>query len=113
MAMVFCRACGKEIHSSASACPHCGAAQATSKVGRQGTKWMATTSFALGILAVLATMSILAEGGTAEEVLGVIMLALISVVFAVISFAQKHWGKGLSIAGIVLSAISALVLIGA
>lgn len=27
MAMVFCRGCGKEIHESASACPHCGAAQ--------------------------------------------------------------------------------------
>jgi hypothetical protein len=25
--MVFCRACGKEIHESALACPHCGATQ--------------------------------------------------------------------------------------
>ncbi|CAI1966948.1 TM2 domain-containing protein [Serratia marcescens] len=25
--MVFCRGCGKEIHSSAQACPHCGALQ--------------------------------------------------------------------------------------
>ncbi len=25
--MVFCRACGKEIHETAVACPHCGAAQ--------------------------------------------------------------------------------------
>jgi len=27
MAMVFCRGCGKEIHESATACPHCGAPQ--------------------------------------------------------------------------------------
>jgi hypothetical protein len=27
MAMVFCRACGKEMHDSAPACPHCGAPQ--------------------------------------------------------------------------------------
>lgn len=27
MAMVFCRGCGKEIHETASACPHCGAQQ--------------------------------------------------------------------------------------
>lgn len=74
---------------------------------------MAITSLVLGILAVLATMNILAEGGTAEEVLGVTIFALISLVFAVISLVQKHRGKGLSIAGIVLSAISALVLIGA
>ncbi|POP43852.1 hypothetical protein CHU32_18270 [Superficieibacter electus] len=25
--MVFCRGCGKEIHESANACPHCGASQ--------------------------------------------------------------------------------------
>lgn len=25
--MVFCRGCGKEIHSSAQTCPHCGAKQ--------------------------------------------------------------------------------------
>ncbi|MDI3383257.1 NINE protein [Xenophilus aerolatus] len=25
--MVFCRGCGKEIHESARACPHCGATQ--------------------------------------------------------------------------------------
>jgi TM2 domain-containing membrane protein YozV/type II secretory pathway pseudopilin PulG len=28
MSMVFCRGCGKEIHESAPACPHCGAPQA-------------------------------------------------------------------------------------
>lgn len=27
MALVFCRGCGKEIHESAVACPHCGATQ--------------------------------------------------------------------------------------
>ncbi|SLM63188.1 MULTISPECIES: TM2 domain-containing protein [Dickeya] len=25
--MVFCRGCGKEVHSTAKACPHCGATQ--------------------------------------------------------------------------------------
>jgi hypothetical protein len=27
MSMVFCRGCGKEIHETATACPHCGALQ--------------------------------------------------------------------------------------
>lgn len=27
MSMVFCRGCGKEIHETAPACPHCGALQ--------------------------------------------------------------------------------------
>jgi TM2 domain-containing membrane protein YozV len=30
MGMVFCRACGKEIHDSAPTCPHCGAVQRVS-----------------------------------------------------------------------------------
>jgi len=32
--MVFCRACGKQIHTSATACPGCGAVQKTG--GAQG-----------------------------------------------------------------------------
>lgn len=31
--MVFCRGCGKELHSTAKACPHCGASQSV-----QGSK---------------------------------------------------------------------------
>ena len=27
MSMIFCRGCGKEIHETASTCPHCGAPQ--------------------------------------------------------------------------------------
>lgn len=33
MSMVFCRGCGKEIHESALACPHCGAPQSALAVG--------------------------------------------------------------------------------
>lgn len=33
--MVFCRGCGKEIHSSAQACPHCGATQGLSTPGKK------------------------------------------------------------------------------
>jgi TM2 domain-containing membrane protein YozV len=34
MGMVFCRGCGKEIHETATACPHCGAAQLISNKER-------------------------------------------------------------------------------
>ena len=33
MGMIFCRGCGKEIHDSALACPHCGAPQTSSSSG--------------------------------------------------------------------------------
>ena len=35
MSMVFCRGCGKEIHSSAPVCPHCGAPQQAANSGSQ------------------------------------------------------------------------------
>ena len=34
MSMVFCRGCGKEIHESATSCPHCGATQAANTSGK-------------------------------------------------------------------------------
>jgi ribosomal protein L40E len=54
MAMVFCRGCGKEIHDSATACPHCGANQLRSraKIGGVSNKdyWAAgLLCFFLGI----------------------------------------------------------------
>jgi TM2 domain-containing membrane protein YozV len=36
--MVFCRACGKDIHESAGTCPHCGAAQ---RIGSRKNKIVA------------------------------------------------------------------------
>lgn len=32
--MVFCRGCGKEIHETAAACPHCGAKQGSGGKGK-------------------------------------------------------------------------------
>jgi TM2 domain-containing membrane protein YozV len=34
MAMVFCRGCGREIHETAMACPHCGAPQRSGTQGK-------------------------------------------------------------------------------
>lgn len=115
MAMVFCRGCGKEIHDSASSCPQCGAVQTVeSTPNSQKSKWMAITSLVLGIMAALAIIGILDQGmADAEEILGIVMFAVLSIIFASISLSQKRWGKGLSIAGIVLSGISLLIVIGA
>jgi len=45
--MVFCRGCGKEIHSSAKACPHCGATQG-SEAGQKSRIAAAILAFFLG-----------------------------------------------------------------
>ncbi|WP_449393193.1 hypothetical protein [Eoetvoesiella caeni] len=73
---------------------------------------MAITSLVLGILVLLATMSIMTDGGDVEEIVGASLFGVISVILAVISLVQKRWGKGLSIAGVAMSAISFLAIAG-
>ncbi|MEI8157795.1 MAG: TM2 domain-containing protein [Burkholderiales bacterium] len=53
MSMVFCRGCGKEIHETASACPHCGAQQ-NSKKDTSDKSWLPLVlmSFFVGFLGV-------------------------------------------------------------
>lgn len=46
--MVFCRGCGKEIHVSASACPHCGATQSSQPQGEKSRMAAALFAFFLG-----------------------------------------------------------------
>ena len=48
MSMVFCRGCGKEIHSTARSCPHCGATQGLAGVGDQCRSVAALLAFFLG-----------------------------------------------------------------
>ncbi|KHN56254.1 TM2 domain-containing protein [Pectobacterium fontis] len=45
--MVFCRGCGKDIHSTAKACPQCGATQSTGK-GEKSRISAALFAFFLG-----------------------------------------------------------------
>jgi len=54
MGMVFCRGCGKEIHDSAQACPHCGAQQADNTGGgaKQSKLVLALVCFFLGALGI-------------------------------------------------------------
>ena len=47
MGMVFCRGCGKQIHSTAPACPQCGAPQYVRHAGKAKSKVTA------GVLALL------------------------------------------------------------
>lgn len=55
MGMIYCRGCGKEIHESAQACPHCGAPQnvaAKASVSNTSKATLAIVCFFLGGLGV-------------------------------------------------------------
>ena len=56
--MPFCRYCAKEIHETASVCPHCGAAQGIDiEIRRKGTVFLAVASLAIGLTAALITIT--------------------------------------------------------
>ncbi len=51
MSMVFCRGCGKQIHQTANACPHCGAPQGGSASSHSKTT-LAIVCFFVGFLGI-------------------------------------------------------------
>jgi len=52
MAMVFCTACGKEIHDTAATCPHCGAEQNSAASGSKSRVAAILLAFFLGGIGV-------------------------------------------------------------
>lgn len=108
--MVFCRGCGKEIHESAPSCPSCGAVQAIPANRKDGSLWMPITSMVLGIICALALFDDSALDN--ETILGLFMFAGASIGLGAYSISTQKAGKGMAIAGLVLSVIALLALLG-
>lgn len=87
MGMVYCRGCGKEIHDSATTCPHCGAVQrvpAAADAPTSGTgTGMSTGLLVAGYICAL----LLPVGG---------------VVIGIIALTKKAVGHGIAMLGISL-----------
>lgn len=112
MTMIFCRGCGKEIHETAPTCPHCGAMQAAPI--SQFNKWMAITSAVLGAVTLLASFGLRdSSQHSADDVAGVFVFAIPSIILAAISLSQRRWGKPWSITAIVLAVFGILIAAGA
>lgn len=112
MAMVFCRACAKEIHETAPTCPQCGASQhvaiaATSDVG---SPWLAILSLILGILCVLSLFD--DSEWDRDTLIGLGALSVTGLICGIISINQKKSGNNLAISGVVLSAIATFIFVG-
>ena len=112
--MVFCRGCGKEIHESAPACPHCGATQGAADRSVQqvpvSSIWMAITSLVLGIVCVLAFFD--DSQWDKDTILGLGIFAVAGLALGVASLSNQSAGKGMAITGVVMSAVSLLAYIG-
>lgn len=114
--MTFCRYCGKEIHEAAPNCPNCGRDQSTqvtavSGLAADGQLWLPITSLVFGIVGLLAF-----GGGDPqkdkEAFIGIGLFALVGLVFGIVTISKQKTGKGMAIAGVVLSSVALLALLG-
>lgn len=107
--MIFCTGCGKELHETAPMCPHCGKSQkvatthSTNVDASLGPLWPAITSFVFGVLFMLAENW---DSGTdSDTTAGCAMFLTVGLVLGFVSLNISKRGKGMAIAGIVMSAI--------
>jgi hypothetical protein len=127
MGMIFCRGCGKQIHDTAQACPHCGAPQVSisSSKGSQkspsainnkvndGPIWMSITSMIIGILCLFGSIAFSEDTQLdTDGITGCLTVAVAGLVIGAISISKQTTGKKMALAGVVLSAISILLCIG-
>lgn len=113
--MNYCKGCGKPIHETAPSCPYCGTTQNTLQVDTPKTHsqdhlWMAIVALILGALPVLTRLA--PQAWTREDIKGAAACAIISLVLGSISIVKRHRGRAMAIAGVVLGAISLLLVIG-
>lgn len=115
MSMVFCQCCGKQIHESAPTCPHCGGLQAAHvqnarPVAPAGPLWMPIASLVLGIVCVLALFD--DSDWDRDTILGLGLFSTAGLVLGALSLHAPTAGKGLAIAGTVMSAVCLLIFVG-
>ncbi len=114
MDSVYCRGCGQQIHSTAPTCPHCGATQSfggvTTASPDSGTPWMAWTAVAFS--AISATALFADETWGRDEYVGGCLFALIGLILAGISLAQRRSGKAPAIVALICGGIGLLLSAG-
>lgn len=110
MSMVFCRGCGKEIHSTAVSCPHCGAAQNTSPEATGESGWRAITALVLAGLGFVSSIGM--DPYDKDLLTGIMMACGGALGFAIVSVVQKRPRKNLAITAIVLAVLGGLIAIG-
>lgn len=112
--MIFCRCCGKEIHETAPSCPHCGGSQqfAIANHGQfaDGPVWIPISSLVLGIISVLALFD--DSPWDKDTILGLGIFSVAGIFLGGMSINKQKTGKGMAIAGVVLSSIAVVALIG-
>ena len=84
--------------------------KSTNKESEDGTYWLPIPSMILGIFVMLACFD---EGNWDKDtIIGASFFIILSLILGIISISIQKKGKGMAIAGITLSILSALIVIG-
>lgn len=120
---MICPFCKEEIADGAIKCKHCNSIlvsylqpseteNAYKSTTSPPSKPIGTSIAALiiGIVVIFAAIGSIDELYDANESIGIIFIAIIALVFAGISLKENHAGRGMAIAGLVMSILSLLVI---
>lgn len=113
--MSFCRHCGKELPAAAINCGACGGSQASFMVPASvpdGPLWPAITSLVLGIAGLIACLDDGDQAWDRSTWIGLASFMVASLVFGIFSLYTQTTGRGLAIAGVILSSLSLIFLVG-
>ena len=109
--MVFCRGCGKEIHETATMCPHCGYQNKEIASHNEGKSvWMAVVSSILALVLFLNWFSV--DNWDHDTRVGAWFFSIVSISLSSISLSMKQRGKVFNYISIGVSSITMLILIG-
>ena len=109
--MIYCRACGAQLHASALSCPHCGCTlQPAVTASSSPSVWMAATALGLSIFVLLDTLFADVNSMSQEELrnscIGGLIFTLPTGVLGIVSLVQKRGGQGMAIASVIISGIN-------
>lgn len=112
--MVFCRACGRQVHETAISCPGCGALQQHPGMaafsGSGGTLLLPVPALILGIVVVLALFD--QTSWDQDTFVGAFACSIGAVALGIAGISTQSRGRGMSIAGVVLGVIGFLGTVG-
>ena len=84
----------------------------TKVILKEGSYWLPIPSIVLGIISCLAFLDSVDSLKSPDVITGLVIFTVAGLILGIVSISTQSKGKGMAIAGIILSSIALLMLIG-